>query len=106
MIDAAAYILPGIVPTLESELVFLCDRLGVTMDWITRRTNKREVVDVRKLIAYILMSKGFASVDIARKLNVDHATVLYYNKKVQERMDIYRYYREQVMELMETKKVK
>lgn len=100
MTTASTYAMPGIRPHITAEFEWLCLYLEVSQEWVMQRTNKREVVDIRKLICYALSKRSYTSLAIGDLLGIHHSTVLYAVKAVTDQMEIYPKYRKEVQKLM------
>jgi chromosomal replication initiation ATPase DnaA len=100
-----AYASPGIRPHIKAEFEWLCRYLNVGQGWVTQRSNRRVVVDKRKLICYALHKRGYTLLAIGSLINLHHATVLYSVRKVQEQMEIYPEYKNKVMNLIKSQTI-
>lgn len=67
----------------------VCKHFKVEVSDLKSKRRKRNLVDARAVIGYILHKKqGYASTDIAIFIDQDHSNILHHCKKVQGFMDI------------------
>lgn len=64
-------------------------------------SRKRELVEVRHIIWYILLAKGYTSVRIGRVYGMDHSSILYAKGGIQDRMDTEQEFRKRVESIVE-----
>lgn len=63
----------------------VADIYGITVDNILSKRRLRKYVDARCVISYVLYYvKSATLVDIAKRLNRTHATIIYFNKKADD----------------------
>ena len=76
----------------KDEFIFqyIEDNFGVSKGQITSKIRKREIVDSRRLYMYVLREKfGMTFIDIGRKTNNHHATVISNYKMFEDFSRIY-----------------
>jgi chromosomal replication initiation ATPase DnaA len=62
---------------------------------LTSKSRKREIVEARMVIAYILLGKLFEksrekwnTITVGNRINKDHSTIVYYQKRIKELRDV------------------
>jgi len=74
---------------------------SVTLDQLKGRDRHRQIVDVRNVLMYAMHKVyGFTSTETSNFLNRNHATVLNGARRVGGFMDVDKYYKQEVLELI------
>ena len=94
-VDLARTVLSNSVKINKRQVTFeaitdaVCSQYNIDKDLLYGKSRKREVADARQLV--MMLAKQYAkmsSTNIGRKLNRNHATVLYACKSIEERLSI------------------
>jgi hypothetical protein len=64
------------------------------------KNRKRPFVDAKKIFSNIIIERGASKSDVARFLDVNHATVIYYRRTFFEHIEIDKTFREQYLEVL------
>lgn len=100
------YIVPGLIRDLtEVSVKDVAEKVScfcrVPMHKFFQRNRKKEVVSARHILIWILRKKLMMTcTDIAKYLDLDHTTVLHSVKRVEDQMDVYQDYREDIDDLV------
>jgi chromosomal replication initiation ATPase DnaA len=69
-----------------------CTKTETTIDQLLGKSRKRNLVDKRMILAYTLRrSLEMTYMQIAEIFNKDHASIIYYNRNVENFIDVYPY---------------
>tara|TARA_R110001632_G_scaffold53190_1_gene131243 strand:+ start:659 stop:1099 length:441 start_codon:yes stop_codon:yes gene_type:complete len=76
--------------TLNYFIADYCTKANTTLEELKSKTRKRDVVEKRMIIAYVLRVKvGLTLIHTGNCLNKDHATVIHYIKTTERFLDVY-----------------
>jgi chromosomal replication initiator protein len=102
------YVYPGIginftENSIELIIVHVSSFYEVPIDRVFARTRKREVIEARYALIWILgKNMGMSLKKIGKMFNQDHTTILKAQRKVKNLMDVYPDYKEQIGRLIKT----
>ena len=95
--------IPGIIPmktTPEKIIDVVCDYFNVTIDELKTKSRKSEYVTARSVAWYIMLKETKITTERAGLIfSKDHATVLHGNRKVEQRITIYKDFARKVREI-------
>jgi len=75
---------------LDDFIADYCNRVDTTLDILKSRTRKRDVVEKRMVIAYVLRDMvGLTLARAGKCINKDHATIIHYTKTIKRFLSVY-----------------
>ncbi len=79
------------------------DHFKLTREVLAGKCRKRNIVEARQVIMWVLMEKlRFSSCEVGRLMDKNHATVLHAKKKVNNLIDVEKGYKEYVYSFVTT----
>jgi len=75
---------------LDNFLLDYCERVNITLEALKSRNRKRNIVERRMVIAHVLRNRvGLTLTQAGNCINKDHATIIHYNKAIENFLVVY-----------------
>ncbi len=75
---------------LNNFITDYCERVDISLDVLKSRSRKRNIVERRMVIAHVLRNRvGLTLKQAGNCINKDHATVIHYNKAIENFLVVY-----------------